>query len=260
MVDIDKLMNSQKRNGQLVIPSNTFYPYSFIELKAFISDNNSTILAETELSLNILPTLPSVILSVANGTYPSSSSIKVNVKIDYELNLEDYFDIYWNCSNLQSYCEETSTSDFTLKINSKHLEKNVKYEFHLMFASKLSGSSHSALRSLSLTVKPNLIPLVNIYEKYSDKQPSIFGMNKPIILQSSISSNPKAESFSWSIISETPLNLYPSNQSSISIKPADLISGSYYKLELKITFSNKNIGSYTYEFTVNSLIGGTYTG
>ena len=120
-VDIDKLMNSQKRNGQLAIPSNTFYPYSFIELKAYISDNNSAILAETELSLNILPTLPSIVLSVANGTYPYSNQIKVYAKIDYELNPEDYFDIYWNCSYLQSFCDETSNRDFTLNIDSKYL-------------------------------------------------------------------------------------------------------------------------------------------
>ena len=123
-----------------------------------------------------------------------------------------------------------------------------------MFTSKISSSSHGALRSLSLTMKSNLIPLVNIYEKYSEKQPSIFGMNKPIILQSSISSNPnpKAESFSWSVISETPLNLYLHNQSSISIKHTELVPGSFYKLELKIKFSNNSTGSYTYEFTINT--------
>lgn len=251
VIDINSLWNAQKRNGQLLIPSNTFVPYTEVDFESYIDNNTNTILARSFISLVALPTYPQIFVDIANGTISANTTLNLNVSIYYEYNLEEIFDLNWTCTINSKECSIAFQDNSSLTILADELIPNNNLILNLIYKSRQKEGLSGSLRSVELNPVESPSPIVNIFEKVSRLQPQVINVDSPsLALESTISHSNSNFSYYWSCISDTPLELKDVRKSILIIDTQYLIPGSYYKLNLKLS-SDEFEGSYFYEFTAN---------
>jgi hypothetical protein len=189
-VNQEQLLNSQKRNGQLVIPANSFFPHSQVEFEVFIKKNN-TVLAQASLKLTALETRPLVVVDIANGTLPVHRDLKISVKLEFDLQVEDYFEVFWTCLGS---CPDFSSEKFDLLLNGKDLQKFQSFQFQLAYKDQVI-QNYGVLRTLDFFTSESFLPIVNIFQVGTGLQPGVVSPEIDFALDSSFNPVPFFEGF-----------------------------------------------------------------